>query len=118
MFADAVTRAVFMDVRQVPREGGLFLFHVNARDDRPLRERSRPVVREIEADYVRDRGTSRATAVLSRSHSPCSTASLFSRRRGVKISAPAKSRLPVQGGGGAISACLPNDLRASRSPRE
>jgi SAM-dependent methyltransferase len=52
MFTDAVTRAVFTDIRRVLREGGLFLFHVNAHDDRPLRERARPVRRELEADYV------------------------------------------------------------------
>lgn len=52
MFTDAVTRAVFADVRRVLREGGLFLFHVNAHDDRPLRERWRPVLRELEPDYV------------------------------------------------------------------
>lgn len=52
MFTDAVTRAVFADVRRVLREGGLFLFHVNAHDDRPLREQGRPVLRELEPDYV------------------------------------------------------------------
>jgi SAM-dependent methyltransferase len=52
MFTDAVTRAVFADVRRVLRAGGLFLFHVNAHDDRPLRERARPVLRELEPDYV------------------------------------------------------------------
>jgi SAM-dependent methyltransferase len=52
MFSDAVTREVFADVRRVLREGGLFLFHVNAHDDRPLREDSRPVARELEPDYV------------------------------------------------------------------
>jgi SAM-dependent methyltransferase len=52
MFTDAVTRAVFADIRRVLREGGLFLFHVNAHDDRPLRERARPVQRELEPDYV------------------------------------------------------------------
>ena len=31
---------------------GLFLFHVNALEDRPLRRRWRPVAREIEKDYV------------------------------------------------------------------
>jgi SAM-dependent methyltransferase len=51
-FTDAVTRAVFADVRRVLREGGLFLFHVNAHDDRPLREPSRPILRELEPDYV------------------------------------------------------------------
>jgi SAM-dependent methyltransferase len=52
MFTDAVTRAVFTDIRRVLRESGLFLFHVNAHDDRPLRERARPVRRELEPDYV------------------------------------------------------------------
>jgi SAM-dependent methyltransferase len=52
MFTDAVTRAVFADVQRVLREGGLFLFHVNAHDDRPLRERGRPVLRELEPDCV------------------------------------------------------------------
>jgi SAM-dependent methyltransferase len=52
MFTDAVTRAVFADVRRVLRVDGLFLFHVNAQDDRPLRERARPVLRELEPDYV------------------------------------------------------------------
>jgi SAM-dependent methyltransferase len=52
MFSDAITRAIFDDVRRVLRLGGLFLFHVNADDDRPLRERWRPVVRELQRDYV------------------------------------------------------------------
>jgi SAM-dependent methyltransferase len=52
MFTDEVTRAVVADVRRVLRPGGLFLFHVNAHDDRPLREQARPVLRELEPDYV------------------------------------------------------------------
>jgi SAM-dependent methyltransferase len=52
MFTDAVTRAVFADVRRVLREGGLFVFHVNAHDDRPLRAQGRPVLRELEPGYV------------------------------------------------------------------
>ena len=52
MFTDAVTRAVFADVRRVLRDGGLFLFHVNAHDDRPLRENQRPVLRELEPGFV------------------------------------------------------------------
>jgi SAM-dependent methyltransferase len=52
MFTDAVTRAVFAHIRRVLRQGGLFLFHVNAHDDRPLREPARPVLRELEPDYV------------------------------------------------------------------
>jgi SAM-dependent methyltransferase len=51
MFPDAVTRAVFAEVRRVVRPGGLFLFHVNALEDRPLRARSLPA-RELEPDYV------------------------------------------------------------------
>jgi SAM-dependent methyltransferase len=56
MFPDSVTRAVFDDVRRLLRPQGLFLFHVNAHDDRPLRERWRAVVREIEPDYVLEQG--------------------------------------------------------------
>jgi ubiquinone/menaquinone biosynthesis C-methylase UbiE len=52
MFSDAVTRAAFAEVHRVLRPGGLFLFHVNALDDRPLRERWRTVVRELEPNYV------------------------------------------------------------------
>jgi len=51
MFPDAVTRAVFAEVGRVVRPGGLFLFHVNALEDRPLRARSLPA-RELEPDYV------------------------------------------------------------------
>jgi SAM-dependent methyltransferase len=36
MFPDAVTRAVFAEIRRVVRPGGLLLFHVNALGDRPL----------------------------------------------------------------------------------
>jgi SAM-dependent methyltransferase len=52
MFPDAITRAIFDDVRRVLRVRGVFLFHVNALDDRPFRERARPIVRELEPDYV------------------------------------------------------------------
>ena len=52
MFPDSVTREIFEDVRRVLRPGGLFLFHVNAHDDRPLRELWRPVLRDLEPDYV------------------------------------------------------------------
>jgi SAM-dependent methyltransferase len=51
MFPDAVTRAVFAEVGRVVRPGGLFLFHVNALEDRPLRAR-RLRARELEPDYV------------------------------------------------------------------
>ena len=51
MFPDDVTRVVFMEVRRVVRVGGLFMFHVNALEDRPLRARLLPA-RELEPDYV------------------------------------------------------------------
>jgi SAM-dependent methyltransferase len=51
MFPDTVTRAVFAEVGRVVRPGGLFLFHVNALEDRPLRARSLPAD-ELEPDYV------------------------------------------------------------------
>jgi ubiquinone/menaquinone biosynthesis C-methylase UbiE len=52
MFSDGVTRAVFAEVLRVLRPGGVFLFHVNALDDRPLRARWRTVARELEPNYV------------------------------------------------------------------
>ncbi len=51
MFPDSVTRAVFAEVGRLVRPAGLFLFHVNALEDRPLRARSLPA-RELEPDYV------------------------------------------------------------------
>jgi SAM-dependent methyltransferase len=51
MFPDGVTRAVFAEVRRLVRPAGLFLFHVNALQDRPLRARSLPA-RELEPDFV------------------------------------------------------------------
>jgi SAM-dependent methyltransferase len=51
MFPDGVTRAVFAEVGRLVRPGGLFVFHVNALEDRPLRARSLPA-RELEPDYV------------------------------------------------------------------
>ena len=52
MFPDGVTRSVFAEIRRLVRPGGLFLFHVNAVEDRPLRARWRPVARELEPDFV------------------------------------------------------------------
>lgn len=52
MFPDRVTRSIFEDIRRILRIGGLLAFHVNSLDDRPLRERRRPVARELEHDYV------------------------------------------------------------------
>lgn len=52
MFPDGMTRFIFAEIGRVVRPAGLFLFHVNAIEDRPLRARSLRVVREIEPDYV------------------------------------------------------------------
>ena len=46
MFPDGVTRSVFAEVGRLVRAGGLFLFHVNALEDRPLRAR-RQSAREL-----------------------------------------------------------------------
>jgi SAM-dependent methyltransferase len=52
MFPWETTRAVTAEIARVLWPGGLFLFHVNAREDRPLRARRRPVARELEPNYV------------------------------------------------------------------
>jgi ubiquinone/menaquinone biosynthesis C-methylase UbiE len=52
MFSEQTTRTLFAEIARVIRPGGLFLFHVNAVEDRRLRERRRPVVRELEPNYV------------------------------------------------------------------
>lgn len=51
MFPDRETRALFAEVERLVRPGGLFVFHVNALEDRPLRARRLPA-RELEPDYV------------------------------------------------------------------
>ena len=51
MFPDGVSRAVFAEVGRLVCPGGLFLFHVNALEDRPLRAGWQPA-RELEPDYV------------------------------------------------------------------
>jgi SAM-dependent methyltransferase len=51
MFPDDVTRAVFAQVGRLVRADGLFVFHVNSLEDRPLRARALPA-RELEPDYV------------------------------------------------------------------
>jgi len=52
MFPDDVTRSVFGEVGRLVRPYGVFLFHVNALEDRLLRARWRPVACELEQDYV------------------------------------------------------------------
>jgi SAM-dependent methyltransferase len=51
MFPDRVTREVFAQVGRLVRAGGLFAFHVNSLEDRPLRARNLPAC-ELEPDYV------------------------------------------------------------------
>lgn len=51
LFPDGVTRAVFAEVGRLVQPGRLFLFHVNALEDRPLRARRLPA-HELESDYV------------------------------------------------------------------
>lgn len=55
MFSDDVTRSVFAEIARVVRADGLFVFHVNALEDRPLREQGRPGAVELEKDYVLER---------------------------------------------------------------
>jgi SAM-dependent methyltransferase len=52
MFPDAVTRRVFAEIGRVVRPGGLFLFHVNAIEDRPLRARWRSEAQQLEPDFI------------------------------------------------------------------
>jgi SAM-dependent methyltransferase len=52
MFSDAITRSLFMEVERILKTGGLFVFHLNALEDRPLRELRWPAVRELEPNYV------------------------------------------------------------------
>jgi SAM-dependent methyltransferase len=52
MFPDSITRSVFAEIARVLRKDGLFLFHVNALEDRALRVGYRPVERELEEHYV------------------------------------------------------------------
>jgi SAM-dependent methyltransferase len=52
MFPDGVTRSIFSEIGRVVRPDGLFVFHVNALEDRPLRARQRPGAQELERNYV------------------------------------------------------------------
>jgi hypothetical protein len=52
MFDDARTRALFTEVRRIVQPQGLFLFHVNALEDRPLRAKRKPPVRELAPNYI------------------------------------------------------------------
>jgi SAM-dependent methyltransferase len=52
MFNDAITRRLIADIKRILRPYGLMLFHVNALKDRPLRAKRKPVVQELEPNYV------------------------------------------------------------------
>jgi histidine triad (HIT) family protein len=52
MFSDRITRALFAEVRRVLCAQGLFLFHLNALEDRPFRAWRKPEVHEIEKNYI------------------------------------------------------------------
>lgn len=52
MFGDALTRRLFAEVKRVLRPAGVFVFHVNALEDRPVRAKRRPPVRELEPNYI------------------------------------------------------------------
>jgi len=52
MFSDRQTRQIFKEAARVVRPDGLLLLHVNSEADRSLRERRRPVARELEPSYV------------------------------------------------------------------
>ncbi|MBV7334085.1 methyltransferase domain-containing protein [Chloroflexi bacterium TSY] len=52
MFPDTVTRSLFHEIHRILSVDGLFLFHVNAVEDRPLRPLRWPPLRELEPNYV------------------------------------------------------------------
>ena len=52
MFNDATTRRLFTEIKHILRPHGLFLFHVNALEDRPLRAKRKPVLQALEPNYV------------------------------------------------------------------
>lgn len=52
MFSDKITRALFAEVRRILCPQGLFLFHLNALEDRSFRARGKPEMRELEENYI------------------------------------------------------------------
>jgi SAM-dependent methyltransferase len=52
MFSDRITRAIFVEVRRILHPQGLFLFHLNALQDRPFRAQYRPEVCELGENYI------------------------------------------------------------------
>lgn len=52
MFPDTVTRTLFEEIHRILKVDGLFLFHVNAVEDRSLRALRWPPLHELEPNYV------------------------------------------------------------------
>lgn len=52
MFNDALTRLIFQDVKRVLSPAGLFVFHVNALEDRPLRAERKLPLYELEPNFI------------------------------------------------------------------
>jgi SAM-dependent methyltransferase len=52
MFSDALARALVQDVHRIVRPSGIFVFHVNALEDRALRAQRKGPSRELEPNYV------------------------------------------------------------------
>lgn len=55
MFSDAITRAILLEVERILTPRGLFLFNLNSVEDRPIRAKAMPVVRELEENYILER---------------------------------------------------------------
>ena len=52
MFSDQITRTLFAEVWRIVQPGGLFLFHLNALEDRPLRAKRIAAVCEFDTNYI------------------------------------------------------------------
>ncbi len=52
MFSDKVTRGIFREIKRILQPNGLFLFHLNAIEDRPFRTRRKSEVQELEPNYI------------------------------------------------------------------
>ena len=52
MFPETITRRLFEEIRRVVKPDGLFLFHVNAVEDRPLRAQRKHPIQELEPNYI------------------------------------------------------------------
>jgi ubiquinone/menaquinone biosynthesis C-methylase UbiE len=54
MFSDVITRQIFSEVARVTKPEGLFMFHVNALEDMPLRQVNHPRKRQLEENYFEE----------------------------------------------------------------